>query len=112
MTNSKTIEQKDYQNYADCIRSDQVPASDIAALMNDKGFSEWYKEKYLNKLQDEQENPYIGDEYCIPDKILVDNPKRKVKYVPGMISCAGVEHIDPNTEEIVFEDTSEEELYK
>ena len=66
-----------------------------------------YKGKYLNKLQDEQENPYIGDEYSIPDRILVDNPKRKVKYVPGMISCAGVEHIDPNTEEIVFEDTSE-----
>jgi len=107
MTNSKTIEQKDYQMYADCIRSDQVPASDIAALMNDKGFSEWYKEKYLSKMQDEQENPYIGDEYCIPDKILVDNPKRKVKYVPGMISCAGVEHIDPETEEIVFEEPSE-----
>ena len=107
MTNSKPIKQKDYQAYADCIRSDQVPASDIAALMNDKGFSEWYKEKYLSKMQDEQENPYIGDEYSIPDRILVDNPKRKVKYVPGMISCAGVEHIDPETEEIVFEEPSE-----
>ena len=28
--------------------------------------------------------------------------KRKVKYEPGMISCAGVEHIDTNTEEIDF----------
>ena len=107
MTNSKPIKQKDYQMYADCIRSDQVSASDIAALMKDKGFSEWYKEKYLSRMQDEQTNPYIGDEYCIPDKIFVDNPKRKVKYTPGMISCAGVEHIDPETEEIVFEDTSE-----
>ena len=89
------------------MRSDQVSHQDIAALMNDKGFSEWYKEKYLSKMQDEQENPYIGDEYSIPDRILVDNPKRKVKYVPGMISCAGVEHIDPETEEIVFEEPSE-----
>ena len=73
MTNSKPIKQKDYQMYADCIRSDQVPASDIAALMKDKGFLEWYKEKYLSRMQDEQTNPYIGDEYCIPDKIFVDN---------------------------------------
>ena len=91
MTNSKPIKQKNYQVYADCIRSDQVSHQDIAALMNDKGFSDWYKSKYLNKLQDEQEQPYVGD-----------NPKRKVKYTPGMISCAGVEHIDTETEEFEF----------
>ena len=51
MTNSKTIEQKDYQAYADCIRSDQVPASDIAALMNDKGFSECTKESILTNYK-------------------------------------------------------------
>ena len=106
MTNSKPIKQKDYQMYADCIRSDQVPANDIAALMKDKGFSEWYKEKYLSRMQDEQTNPYIGDEYCIPDKIFVDNPKRKVKYTPGMISCAGVEWIEPETAELVVDAAS------
>ncbi len=51
MTNSKTIEQKDYQNYADCIRSDQVPASDIAALMNDKGFSDWWMDRIKNRKE-------------------------------------------------------------
>ena len=29
--------------------------------------------------------------------------KEKVKYVPGMISGAGVEHINPDTQEIDFE---------
>jgi len=28
--------------------------------------------------------------------------KEKVKYEPGMISCAGVEHINPDTQEIDF----------
>jgi len=91
MNNSKPIKQEYYQIYADCMRSDQVSHQDIAALMNDKGFSEWYKSKYLSRLQDEQEQPYVGD-----------NTKRKVKYTPGMISCAGVEHIDTETEEFEF----------
>ena len=109
MTNSKPIKQKDYQTYADCIRSDQVPHQQIAALMKDKGFHEWYKEKYLSKFQDEQTDPYIGEDvYAIPDTLLTKNPKRKVPYYEGIISCAGVEHIDPETEEIDFSSTSEE----
>ena len=37
----------DYQDIADCIRSDQVPASAIAEYFNDKRFYKWYKKKYL-----------------------------------------------------------------
>lgn len=37
----------DYQDIADCIRSDQVPASAIAEYFNDKVFYKWYKKKYL-----------------------------------------------------------------
>ena len=33
----------------------------------------------------------------------VEKEKEKVKYVPGMISGAGVEHINPDTQEIDFE---------
>ena len=32
---------------ADCIRSDQVPASEIAEIFTDKKFYKWYKKKYL-----------------------------------------------------------------
>ena len=32
-----------------------------------------------------------------------ENEKEKVKYQPGMISAAGVEHINPDTQEIDFE---------
>jgi len=37
----------EYQDLADCIRSDQVPASDIAKFFQDKKFYNWYKKKYL-----------------------------------------------------------------
>ena len=37
----------DYQNIADCIRSDQVPANHIAEYFNDKKFYKLYKKKYL-----------------------------------------------------------------
>jgi len=37
----------DYQDIADCIRSDQVSASAIAEYFNDKVFYKWYKKKYL-----------------------------------------------------------------
>ena len=33
---------------------------------------------------------------------LEKEEKERVKYVPGMISCAGVEHINPDTQEIDF----------
>ncbi len=42
------IKKADYQNYADCIRSDQVSAPEIVELFEDKAFYKWYKKKYLN----------------------------------------------------------------
>ena len=36
-----------YQSLAECIRSDQVPASDVAKFFSDKKFYGWYKRKYL-----------------------------------------------------------------
>ena len=38
----------EYESLADCIRSDQVPAKDIADYFSDKAFYKWYKKKYLN----------------------------------------------------------------
>jgi len=36
-----------FQDLADYIRSDQVPASDVAKFFEDKKFYTWYKKKYL-----------------------------------------------------------------
>lgn len=41
------VNKKDYQNIADCIRSDQVPCSVVSQYFNDKKFYSWYKKKYL-----------------------------------------------------------------
>lgn len=41
------IKKKDYENVADCIKSDQVPCSKIVEYFNDKNFYNWYKKKYL-----------------------------------------------------------------
>jgi len=42
------IDRTEYQEVADCIRSDQVPASHIVEYFGDKMFYKWYKKKYLN----------------------------------------------------------------
>jgi hypothetical protein len=44
---SRKVDITDYQDVADCIRSDQVPASEIAEIFTDKPFYKWYKKKYL-----------------------------------------------------------------
>ena len=41
------VDKTDYQDIADCIRSDQVPAPTIAEYFSDKRFYAWYKKKYL-----------------------------------------------------------------
>ena len=60
-----------YQALADCIRSGQVSDRQIQEhFESDPAFKQWYKDKYLSKMQDEQENPYIGEDvYAIPDII-------------------------------------------
>lgn len=44
---NKDVVVEEYQNIADCIRSDQVPASDVAKFFSNKDFYKWYKTKYL-----------------------------------------------------------------
>ena len=44
---TRKVDITDYQDVADCIRSDQVPANHIAEYFNDKKFYKWYKKKYL-----------------------------------------------------------------
>ena len=43
---TRKVDITDYQDVADCIRSDQVPASEIAEIFTDKSFYKWYKKKY------------------------------------------------------------------
>jgi hypothetical protein len=47
----------------------------------------------------------ITDEHVVLHIALEDEEigKKKVKYQPGMVSAAGVEHINPDTEELDFE---------
>ena len=45
----------------------------------------------------------ITEGHVVTHIALERTEKEKVKYVPGMISGAGVEHINPDTQEIDFE---------
>lgn len=41
---------EDWEALATCIKTEQVPASDIVAIFNDNPeFAKWYKEKFLEK---------------------------------------------------------------
>ena len=44
---TRQVDITDYQDVADCIRSDEVPASEIVEIFTDKTFYKWYKKKYL-----------------------------------------------------------------
>ena len=44
---TRKVDINEYQDLADCIRSDQVPASEIAEIFTDKSFYKWYKKKYF-----------------------------------------------------------------
>ena len=46
---SNKFDTYEYEDLAVCIRSDQVPASEIAELFTDKAFYKWYSKKYFNK---------------------------------------------------------------
>ena len=45
---TRKVDITDYQDVADCIRSDQVSAAGVVHLFKDKAFYKWYKKKYLN----------------------------------------------------------------
>ena len=50
MANTATrnkIKKSEYQDYADCIRSDQVSAAGVVELFKDKAFYKCYKQQYL-----------------------------------------------------------------
>ena len=44
---TRKVDTWEYESLADCIRSDQVPAEEIAELFTDKAFYKWYKKKYF-----------------------------------------------------------------
>ena len=46
-TMTRKVDTYEYQSLADCIRSDQVPASEIAEIFTDKAYYKWYKKMYL-----------------------------------------------------------------
>ena len=44
---TRKVDLWEYESLAECIRSDQVPAADIAEYFTDKAFYKWYKKKYF-----------------------------------------------------------------
>ena len=49
---TRKVDTYEYQSLADCIRSDQVPANEIAELFTDKAFYNWYSAKYFTHKQE------------------------------------------------------------
>ena len=43
---TRKVDTWEYEDLATCIRSDQVPAEEIAELFTDKAFYKWYKKTY------------------------------------------------------------------
>ena len=43
---TRKVDTWEYESLAECIRSDQVPAEEIAELFTDKAFYKWYKKTY------------------------------------------------------------------
>ena len=43
---TRKVDKTEYEDLATCIRSDQVPASEIAEIFTDKAFYKWYKKTY------------------------------------------------------------------
>ncbi len=46
---TRKVDTWEYESLAECIRSDQVPARDIAEFFTDKAFYKWYSKKYFTK---------------------------------------------------------------
>ena len=44
---TRKVDTWEYESLADCIRSDQVPAKEIAEIFTDKSYYNWYKKKYF-----------------------------------------------------------------
>ena len=46
---TRKVDTWEYESLAECIKSDQVPASEIVEIFTDKTFYKYYKKNYLNK---------------------------------------------------------------
>jgi len=46
---TRKVDTYEYESLAECIKSDQVPASEIVEIFTDKKFYKYYKKNYLNK---------------------------------------------------------------
>ena len=46
---TRKVDKDEYESLGECIRSDQVAASEIAEIFTDKTFYNWYKKKYWSK---------------------------------------------------------------
>ena len=46
---TRKVDTYEYDSLAQCIKSDQVPANEIAELFTDKDFYKFYKKNYLYK---------------------------------------------------------------
>ena len=44
---TRKVDLWEYESLADCIRSDQVPAEEIAEIFTDKAYYKWYKKRYF-----------------------------------------------------------------
>jgi hypothetical protein len=49
MSKKPNIKKEEYENLYDCIRTDQVPADQIAYWFQDKKFFNWYKNQKDDK---------------------------------------------------------------
>ena len=45
---TRKVDTYEYESLEVCIRSDQVPTSEISEIFTDKAFYKWYKKKYWN----------------------------------------------------------------
>ena len=43
---TRKVDTWEYEDLATCIRSDQVPAEEIAEIFTEKAFYKWYKKTY------------------------------------------------------------------
>ena len=44
---TRKVDLWEYESLAECIRSDQVPAEEIAEIFTDKAYYKWYKKRYF-----------------------------------------------------------------
>ena len=46
---TRKVDTYEYESLAECIKTDQVPTSEIVEIFTDKKFYKYYKKNYLNK---------------------------------------------------------------